>query len=88
MSDEIQLHISGPLRDHLDSQTGPGGLYESVDEYIRDLIRRDRLQPEETSWGWLQSPLSPLVDAPDDDFVELEAAAVNSRSRQALRTAG
>lgn len=37
----MNVRISGALKDFVNSKTSESGEYESVSEYIRDLIRRD-----------------------------------------------
>lgn len=39
--DRISAHLPEPLAEHVARVVGPKGFYESADEYIRSLIRRD-----------------------------------------------
>ncbi len=41
MAKGMNVSLTEPLRDFVDSRTGDGGMYATPSEYIRDLIRRD-----------------------------------------------
>ena len=41
MSDHINARLSRPMAEFVDRMVGEAGLYETPDEYVRDLIRRD-----------------------------------------------
>jgi antitoxin ParD1/3/4 len=41
MPDHINTHLSPPLSEFVALMVGDTGLYETPDEYVRDLIRRD-----------------------------------------------
>jgi antitoxin ParD1/3/4 len=41
MAKSMNVSLTEPLRDFVDSRTGDGGMYATPSEYIRDLIRRD-----------------------------------------------
>lgn len=41
MSDRINARLSRPMAEFVDRMVGEAGLYETPDEYVRDLIRRD-----------------------------------------------
>nr|VFJ71034.1 MAG: hypothetical protein BECKFW1821C_GA0114237_102554 [Candidatus Kentron sp. FW] len=40
-SDVVNAQLPEPLARHVERVVGPGGLYETPDEYVRSLIRRD-----------------------------------------------
>lgn len=44
----INVRVRGPMAAHVQNIIGPQGMYESQSEYIRDLIRRDMGQNEDT----------------------------------------
>ncbi len=72
MAEGVNVRLSGPLRRFIDDRSGPGGLYESASEYIRDLIRRDFEQEEVRRWTWLVNELKPGITANEDEFVEFD----------------
>lgn len=41
MSERINARLSQPLAEFADRMVGEAGLYETLSEYVRDLIRRD-----------------------------------------------
>jgi putative addiction module CopG family antidote len=84
MAHSVNVRISGQLRDYVDQQTGPDGLYESASEYVRELIRRDRQTQQEAGWNWLRAHLQPLADSPDDVFIQAGPDAVIQRARARL----
>lgn len=68
---DLTLRLSGTLRDHVVREIRSGD-YDSVSEYVRDLIRRDRKQSDmqaiEAKKVELQLALStPDSAAPDSD---------------------
>ncbi len=69
MSKGVNVKISGKLKQFLNEQTGPGGLYESASEYIRDLIRRDYERRESRKWRRLVDRLRPGMNAGEDEFI-------------------
>ena len=44
----IHVRIRGPMAEHIQNVIGPHGIYESQSEYIRDLIRHDMGQIEDS----------------------------------------
>jgi antitoxin ParD1/3/4 len=42
----MNVSLTEPLREFVDSQTGENGLFATPSEYMRDLIRRDMEQSE------------------------------------------
>lgn len=79
-SESINVKVTGELRAHVERQTGPGGYYESSSEYVRDLIRRDKRR-EEDDLAWLKAHLAPMVETPDDEFVEANAKEMIRRAK-------
>ena len=76
MADGINVRVTGKLRKFIMEQTGPGGLYESASEYVRDLIRRDYQLQEERKWRWLMDQIRPGMEADEREFVELDAEEI------------
>jgi antitoxin ParD1/3/4 len=79
-SESINVKVTGELRTHVERQTGPGGYYESASEYVRDLIRRDKRR-EEDGLAWLKAHLAPLVETPEEQFIEADAEEVIRRAK-------
>jgi len=89
MSEGINVRITGKLRSFVESQIGESGVYESVSEYVRSLIRQDFEKTENEKWNSLQRQLLPGMQAPDNEFVDftpeqIKAAARRRKKRHAL----
>lgn len=89
MSEGINVRITGKLRSFVESQVGEAGVYESVSEYVRSLIRQDFDKSEAEKWNLLYRELAPGMNAPDSEFVDstaedIKAAARRSKKRNAL----
>ncbi len=84
-SNSVNVRVTGVLRDHMQQQISgkSGGLYESASEYIRDLIRRD-LNEKQDSWQFLQDELEPGLSADESEFVEISAQDVIQRNKTRL----
>lgn len=80
-SENVNVRITGSLRNHLNQQIGASGLYENASEYIRDLIRRD-LQSKQEAWQWLQKKLEPGLRADDSEFVKVSKEEIIARSKE------
>ena len=80
-SDSINVKVTGELSAHVQRQVGPGGEYESADEYVRDLIRNDKRRTED-GLAWLKMHLAPLVETPEEEFVEVGPDDIIARSRR------
>lgn len=86
MAESVNVRISGKLIKFVKEQTGPEGVYESVSEYIRTLIRQDYERFEEHKWHRLHSELEPGMNAGEDEFNEISADDVISRNREKSKT--
>ena len=84
-SDSINVRVTGELRAHVQRQVGPGGDYESANEYVRELIRADKRRTAD-GLEWLKMHLAPLVETPEEEFVEIGADEVIARSKQRYRS--
>ena len=78
-SDNINVRVRGPLRDHLQSRIGETGLYENASEYIRALIRQD-YQTTQEAWQWLADELEPALIADDSEYISITAEDVIARN--------
>jgi len=52
----VNVRISGALREHVERTTTEGD-YESVSEYVRDLIRKDKAKQDEAAFQRVKSRL-------------------------------
>lgn len=89
MSEGINVRITGKLRSFVESQVGEAGVYESVSEYVRSLIRQDFEKSEAEKWSLLYRELAPGMNAPDSEFVDstpekVIAVARRSKKRNTL----
>lgn len=84
-SENVNVRITGPLRDHLIQQIGANGLYENASEYIRDLIRAD-IKEKEEAWRWLREKLEPGMLADDSEFVKITAEEIIAGAKKRYRT--
>ena len=75
----MTVRLSGPLSDFVAANVGETGDYESVSEYVRDLIRRDKARSEQEAFDRLKAELERAFAAPDDTYRELSAAEVIAR---------
>lgn len=80
MAESVNVRITGKLIKFVKEQTGPEGMYESVSEYIRALIRQDYERFEEHRWQKLHGELEPGMNAGEGEFVEISAEDVIARN--------
>jgi len=83
-SENVNVRVTGDLRNHLQQQIGLFGLYENASEYIRDLIRRD-LKDRKAAWEWLRQELEPGLRADESQFIKVTAADVIKRNSKPKR---
>jgi antitoxin ParD1/3/4 len=76
MAEGVNVRIPERLKNFVEQQAGPDGLYQSPSEYVRDLIRRDYEQQEAEKWAWLKAELAPGMAASDDAFIEVTAEEI------------
>ena len=86
-SESINVKVTGELRSHVERQTGPGGYYESASEYVRDLIRRDK-RSEDDGLAWLKAHLAPMVETPEDQFIEADAKEILRQAKARYQKTG
>ncbi len=68
-STNVNVRLSGKLKEHLDNQIADDGQYENASEYVRDIIRHD-LQEQDKAWEWLRNHLEPAILANDSEYLE------------------
>ncbi|NOQ34891.1 MAG: transcriptional regulator [Methylococcaceae bacterium] len=79
-TENVNVRVTGELRNHLQQQIGVKGLYENASEYIRDLIRNDLKQHHE-SWDWLKQELEPALRADENTYITVTADDVINRNK-------
>ena len=77
----MTVRVSGALSDFVAANVGETGAYESVSEYIRDLIRRDKTRSEHDAFLRLKAELARAYAAPDDTYHALSATDVIKKNR-------
>jgi antitoxin ParD1/3/4 len=82
MAEGINVRFSGELKRFIDEKTSERGLYGSVSEYIRDLVRHDYEKEEQRRWDLLYDELRPGLEAADEDFVALDLPALLKEARE------
>jgi antitoxin ParD1/3/4 len=81
MAESVNVRISGKLIKFIKEQIGPEGMYESVSEYVRALVRQDYERLEEHRWQRLYGELEPGMNARESEFIEVGAEDVIARNR-------
>jgi Arc/MetJ-type ribon-helix-helix transcriptional regulator len=76
----VTVRVSGALSEFVAEAVGENGAYESVGEYLRDLIRRDKERTEHDKFNRLKAELQQAFDAPDSAYRPLTAAEVIARN--------
>jgi len=76
MPNIINVRLPDTLQEFVETQTSGDGLFESVSEYVRDLIRRDLERVEAQKWRKLEGMLIPGLRSDESEFVERTAEDV------------
>ena len=82
MAEGINVRFAGPLHRFIQQKTGPGGMYQSASEYIRDLVRHDFQREQERHSEALYQHLKTAAEAPPEDFVALDVESVIRDAKQ------
>lgn len=77
----MTVRISGALSEFVALNVGENGSYENISEYVRDLIRRDKVRTEQEAFDRLKAELTLAFAAPDESYRPLTAAEVIARNR-------
>ncbi len=77
----LTVRLSGALSDFVSANIGENGAYESVSEYLRDLIRRDKQRTEDEAFERLKMELTHAFASPESSYQTLTAAEVIARNR-------
>jgi len=75
----LNVRISGSLRDFV-AETISDGDYESVDEYVRDLIRRDKERAEHEALEAMKLRLQDAFAVADSEYEHLSADDIRRRA--------
>jgi antitoxin ParD1/3/4 len=76
----LNVRVSGALGEFVAKNVGDVGTYENVSEYVRDLIRRDRMRVEDERLARLRAELTAAFAAPEIVYQALDADAVMARN--------
>ena len=77
----MTVRVSSALSDFVSANVGESGAYESVSEYIRDLIRRDMARAAQEAFNLLKAELTRAFAAQDESYHALSASEVIKRNR-------
>ena len=77
----MTVRISGALSEFVSSNVGEHGSYENISEYVRDLIRRDKVRAEREAFDRLKAELTRAFAVPEESYRPLTAAEVIARNR-------
>jgi antitoxin ParD1/3/4 len=76
----MTVRISGALSEFVAQNVSADGAYENVSEYVRDLIRKDKANSDETAFQRLKAELTHAYSAPDSSYTPLSATDVIARN--------
>ena len=79
----INVRVSGTLKRHVEMTTTEGD-FESVSEYVRDLIRRDKAVIEEAAFQAVKAQLEAAFSVPESEYkrVSIEDIRALSQARR------
>ena len=77
----MTVRLSGALSDFVAANVGDRGDYRDADEYVRDLIRRDKERKEAEAFERLKAELANAWAAPESSYQPLTAADVIARNQ-------
>ncbi|MGJ3263127.1 MAG: transcriptional regulator [Salinarimonas sp.] len=69
---DVAVRISGALKDHVERALVHGG-YETADEYLRDLVRRDKAARDDAAFEAVRDTLQAAFAEPESAYVEMTA---------------
>ena len=77
----VNVRVSGALREHVERSASEGD-YESVSEYVRDLIRKDKAAKEEAAFQRVKAELQAAFAEPRENYHTLTADEIRAFARQ------
>lgn len=82
MAEGINVRFQGALKAFVERRGGANGLYGSVSEYIRDLVRRDYEREESRRWETLHGELKDGLNAGDSEFEPLNVGEILAEAKR------
>lgn len=76
----LNVRVTGSLGEFVAENVGEYGTYENVSEYVRDLIRKDKLRVEAQNFERLRAELTHAFAAADSTYESLDAQTVIKRN--------
>jgi putative addiction module CopG family antidote len=76
----LNVRVGGSLSDFVGQNVGDEGDYDNVSEYIRDLIRQDKMRKEEILFLRLKAELQRAFSAPESEYVTFSAKEFITRT--------
>ena len=76
----LNVRLSGALKQHVQSTLEGESLYENVSEYVRDLIRKDRDRLNKEAFEKVKAELRLAFAQPNEYYEEVTAADIISRN--------
>ncbi len=81
----VNVRVSGALRDHVERAASTGD-YESVSEYVRDLIRKDKAARDEAAFQVVKTQLQAAFAAPRQDYQKASADDIRALAASRLKS--
>jgi antitoxin ParD1/3/4 len=76
----VNVRVSGALREHVERTTSEGD-YESVSEYVRDLIRKDKAAREAVAFERVKTALQAAFAEPRENYHPLTLERIRAQAR-------
>ena len=77
----LNVRLTGALSAFVAANVGEGGDYDTVSEYVRDLIRQDKARAEAKAFERLKAEFDMAFAQPDDSYSGVDVEAVIARNR-------
>jgi antitoxin ParD1/3/4 len=83
MSERMTLNVDldDALGDHVARTVGEDGDYATADDYVRDLIRRDKERAEREALETLKAELQRAFATPDSEYIEMDVETFLERAQ-------
>ena len=79
----INVRISGTLKRHVETTTSEGE-FESVSEYVRDLICKDKMAQDEAAFQAVRTHLQKAFAVPQSEYKLVSADDIRALARREL----
>jgi antitoxin ParD1/3/4 len=80
----INVRVSGALKRHVETTTSEGD-FESVSEYVRDLIRKDKAAQEEAAFQAVKAHLHAAFSVPESEYELVSADDIRALAKPYLK---